>query len=73
VNCFFKWHRTALPWIYKIDAEIASRKYPNLVDLARLCEISVSTISRDIEFLRDQLYAPIEYDALKHGKNNRKI
>jgi predicted DNA-binding transcriptional regulator YafY len=59
--------KTALPRIYKIDAEIASGKYPNSDDLARLCETSISTISRDIEFLRDQLSAPIEYDALNRG------
>ena len=59
--------KTALPRIYKIDAEIASGKHPNSDDLARLCETSVSTISRDIEFLRDQLSAPIEYDALHRG------
>ena len=59
--------KTALPRIYKIDAEIASGKYPNSDDLARFCETSVSTISRDIEFLRDQLSAPIEYDAFNRG------
>jgi predicted DNA-binding transcriptional regulator YafY len=35
--------------------------------LARLLETSISTISRDIEFMRDQLGAPIEYDALNRG------
>jgi predicted DNA-binding transcriptional regulator YafY len=59
--------KTALPRIYTIDAEIASGKYPNSDGLARLCETSISTISRDIEFLRDQLSAPIEYDALNRG------
>jgi len=59
--------KTALPRIYKIDAEIASGKFPNSDDLARLCETSISTISRDIEFLRDQLSAPIEYDAFNRG------
>ena len=32
-----------------------------------MCETSVSTISRDIEFMRDQLLAPIEYDPLNRG------
>jgi len=59
--------KTALPRIYKIDAEIASGKYPNSDDLARLCETSISTISRDIEFLREQLSAPIEYDPFNKG------
>jgi len=59
--------KTGLPRIYRIDAEIASGKYPNSDDLARMCETSISTISRDIEFMRDQLLAPIEYDTSKRG------
>lgn len=59
--------KTALPRIYRIDAEIASGKFPNSDGLARMCETSISTISRDIEFMRDQLLAPIEYDALNRG------
>ena len=59
--------RTELPRIYRIDEEIASMKYPNSDDLARMCETSISTISRDIEFMRDQLFAPIEYDPLNRG------
>jgi predicted DNA-binding transcriptional regulator YafY len=35
--------------------------------MARMCETSVSTISRDIEFMRDQLLAPIDYDPLNRG------
>jgi predicted DNA-binding transcriptional regulator YafY len=59
--------KTALPRVYRIEREIASGKYPNSDGLARLLETSVSTISRDIEFMRDQLGAPIEYDALNRG------
>jgi predicted DNA-binding transcriptional regulator YafY len=59
--------KRALPRIYRIDAEIASGKFPNSDDLAQLCETSISTISRDIEFMRDQLLAPIEYDTFNRG------
>ncbi|MDR0301111.1 MAG: WYL domain-containing protein [Treponema sp.] len=59
--------KTALPRIYRIEKEIASGKFPNSDGLARLLETSISTISRDIEFMRDQLGAPIEYDALNRG------
>jgi len=59
--------KTALPRIYSIEKEIASGKYPNSDGLARLLETSISTISRDIEFMRDQLSAPIEYDAQNLG------
>ena len=59
--------KTALPRIYQIDEKIASGGYPNTDDLSRMCETSTSTISRDIEFMRDQLFAPIEYDSLNRG------
>jgi len=59
--------RTALPRFFKIDSAIASGKFPNSNDLAEICETSVSTISRDIEFMRSQLDAPIEYDSYNMG------
>ena len=59
--------KTALPRIYRIDAEIASGRYPKTEELARLLETSISTISRDIKFMQDQLFAPIEYDAYNRG------
>ncbi|MDR0314087.1 MAG: WYL domain-containing protein [Treponema sp.] len=59
--------KRALPRIFKIDAAIASGRYPNSEELARMCETSISTISRDIEFMRDQLGAPIDYDYFNRG------
>jgi len=59
--------KPALHRIYRIDEKIASGTYPNSGDLARMCETSISTISRDIEFMRDSLLAPIEYDHFKRG------
>ena len=59
--------KAALPRIYRIDDKIASGTYPNSDDLARMCETSISTISRDIEFMREQLLAPIEYDTFNRG------
>jgi len=59
--------KAALPRIYRIDDKIASGTYPNSDDLARMCETSISTISRDIEFMREQLLAPIEYDTSNRG------
>jgi predicted DNA-binding transcriptional regulator YafY len=59
--------RTALPRIYFIDREIAAGTYPNTVKLAKAYETSVPTISRDIEFMRDMLEAPIEYDYQHKG------
>jgi predicted DNA-binding transcriptional regulator YafY len=60
--------KSALARLYFIDREIASGKYPKTAYLAKKWEgVSVSTISRDIDFMRDSLNAPIEYDALHRG------
>jgi len=59
--------KTALPRIYFIDREIASGKYPNTTTLAKNYESGTATISRDIEFMKDMLNAPIEYDYKRRG------
>jgi predicted DNA-binding transcriptional regulator YafY len=59
--------KTALPRIYFIDKKIASGEFPNTEELALEYEVSTATISRDLEFMRDRLYAPIEYSALHRG------
>lgn len=53
--------------ISKIHKKILSGVYPNSNELARELETSVITISRDIEFMRDSMAAPIEYDSSKRG------
>jgi len=50
-----------------IHVKIASLRYPNTNRLAQYHEVSIVTISRDIELLRDKYHAPIEYDAVKRG------
>jgi predicted DNA-binding transcriptional regulator YafY len=59
--------KTALPRIYKIDEMIASGTYPSTKEMAKAYETSMSSISRDIEFMRDSLGAPIEYCATHRG------
>lgn len=51
----------------KIHAKIKSGCFPNTKQLAFDNEVSVPTISRDIEFLRDRFGAPISYDATQRG------
>ena len=60
--------KSALARLCFIDQQIASGKYPNTKYLVKKWEgISVSTISRDIEFMKTSLNAPIEYDAQHRG------
>jgi len=65
----------ALERLYVIDSAIASGKYPNTNDLVECLKrasgdcksASISTIGRDIDFMRDRLKAPIEYDSFNKG------
>ena len=59
--------KSALARIYFIDKEISAGKYPNTRTLAKAYETGTATISRDIEFMRDRLGAPIEYDYFHKG------
>lgn len=46
---------------------IASDKYPNCRTLAVELEVSSKTIQRDLEFMRDRLDFPLEYDGARFG------
>jgi predicted DNA-binding transcriptional regulator YafY len=59
--------RPMLSRIYFIDRRIASGDYPSTRQLAEEYEAGTATISRDIEFLRDRIGAPIEYDSRRRG------
>lgn len=50
-----------------IDQELQQDRFPNCRTLAEKWEVSAKTIQRDIDYLRDQLSAPIAYDDQKHG------
>jgi len=50
-----------------IDRELRNNCYPNCTTVARYFEASRKTIQRDIEYMRDLLQAPIEYDKKKTG------
>jgi len=51
----------------RIHQAIAAGKYPNATTLAREIEVVTKTIHRDIEFMRDRLGLPVEYDGRKYG------
>jgi len=50
-----------------IDRKLRDGRYPNCGTLASEWEVSVKTIQRDIEYMRDELDAPVDYDAVRHG------
>ena len=59
-------HREIERIVY-IHETIAAGKYPTTGKLAKALECSTSTISRDLDFLRDRCYAPCIYDTSKRG------
>jgi predicted DNA-binding transcriptional regulator YafY len=61
------YRRTASERIAKISALLSANKYPNCVGMAKLFEVSVRTIKRDIEFMKYKQALPIEYDAKRWG------
>jgi predicted DNA-binding transcriptional regulator YafY len=59
--------KSSLPRIYYIDRQISRGRYPKAAELAREYEVSLSTITRDIAFMKEMLHAPIAYDAFHRG------
>ncbi len=59
--------RCPLARIAFIDRAIRAGGWPNANTLARQLEVSPRTVQRDIEFLRDRLQAPIEFDSRRNG------
>ena len=51
-------------WFHKY---VKADKYPNAKDLCKQFEISHRTAQRTIEFMRDRIDAPLEYDYLNKG------
>ncbi len=53
--------------ILQIDRKIRAGEYPNAPGMAAEWEMGVRTIMRDLEFLRDELGAPLAYSAKRRG------
>ena len=51
----------------RIHQALQAGGFPNASKLAREAEVSTKTIHRDVEFMRDRLNLPIEYDARRNG------
>jgi proteasome accessory factor B len=50
-----------------IDRAIRAGTWPNATTLGRQLEVTPRTVQRDIEFLRDRLQAPVEFDPRRNG------
>jgi proteasome accessory factor B len=62
-----KLSRPPLARMMRIHEALGKDSFPNCSTLAREIEVTVKTIQRDIEFMRDQLGLPIEYDPSRKG------
>ena len=51
----------------KIHQAIQSGSFPNATRLAVELEVSTKSIHRDLEFMRDRLELPLEYDGRRYG------
>ena len=59
--------RPPLERMLRIHHALQSGGFPNASTLALEIEVATKTIHRDIEFMRDRLNLPIEFDSAKNG------
>jgi len=59
--------RPPMERMWRIHQILSGVSYPNCTGLSGELEVSAKTVMRDLEFMRDRLGLPLEYDAVKHG------
>jgi proteasome accessory factor B len=59
--------RPPLERMMLVHAQLKSGDFPNCRKIADQLEVSTKTIQRDIDFMRDRLGLPIEYDPIRFG------
>jgi proteasome accessory factor B len=59
--------RPPLDRMLRIHQELQALTFPNSGTLGHALEISAKTVHRDVEFMRDRLRLPIEWDGAKNG------
>jgi proteasome accessory factor B len=59
--------RPPLDRMLRIHQEVQAHKFPNASSLGNELEISTKTVHRDVEFMRDRLGLPLEWDGAKNG------
>ena len=50
-----------------LHQQLQSNHYPNCSRVAEYFEVSSKSIRRDVDYMRDLLHAPIEYNKKKRG------
>ena len=59
--------KTQAERLLALDQLLRNKKYPNCTSFAKEWEISTKTAQRDIDYLKDRMGAPLQYDALRRG------
>jgi proteasome accessory factor B len=59
--------RPPLERMLRIHQALQSGNFPNASTLAQEIEVAAKTIHRDMEFMRDRMNLPIEFDATRNG------
>ena len=59
--------RPPLERMLRIHQAIQSGKFPNATQLAAELEVSTKSFQRDLDFMRDRLELPIQYDSHRIG------
>jgi len=59
--------RPPLDRMLRIHAILQTGRYPNCTTLGRDLEVSVKTVQRDLEFMRDRLELPLAFDPTHNG------
>jgi predicted DNA-binding transcriptional regulator YafY len=60
-------HRPPLERMLRIHQALQAKTFPNATKLAAELEVSTKSIQRDLEFMRDRLQLPIEYNPQRIG------
>ncbi len=60
-------HRPPLERMLRIHQALQAGRFPNATKLAAELEVSTKSIQRDLDFMRDRLQLPIEYNPQRFG------
>jgi len=60
-------NRAAMERMHRVHQLLQNREYPNCTKLAKEFEVVKRTMKRDIEFMKDQMRLPIEFDVRQNG------